>query len=159
MYNHSGTVRHLRALEKLKQRIRSSIPLVFARLVYLASLRDYNTNRYAHAGWEFELTEEGADEALRGFHEEEFRQLVHLPIAELARELQAYFESLPEPPRGVLSVWNELESFRALLPSGCHPVERQFFLSSVRAALGVLGGRGVPFPLPQSASPPPSPGL
>jgi len=147
----------LKALGKLKERTRSSIPLLFARIVYLASLRDYNTNRYTHAGWEFELTEEGADQALCEFHREEFQQLAHLPVAELAKELQAYFESLQEPSRGVLSVWNELESFRALVPLGCHPVDRQLFLSSVRATLGVLGAGGVPFRLPQSASPPPSP--
>lgn len=146
-------------LPKLTQRIHASIPLLFARLVYLASLRDYNTDRYAHAGWAFELTEEGADRALRELHRQEFHQLVQLPVAEMAKELEAYFESLREPLGGVFAVWNELESFRALVPLGSHPVDRDLFFSSVKAALAILGARGVPFPLPQSASQLPSPDL
>lgn len=152
-------VRHLKVLEKLKQRIRSSIPLAFARLVYLASLRDYNTDHYTHAGWAFDLTEDGADRALRELHREEFQRLVGLPVAEMVQELAAYFESLQEPSGGVLVVWSELESFRALVPRGSHPVDRDLFFSSIRAALAVLGAGGLPFPLAQSASLPPSPDL
>lgn len=161
LYNHSSKrgegVEKQEKLEKLKRRLPSSVPLLFARLVYLASLRDYNTDRYAHAGWAFELTEEGADHALRQFHHQEFQQLLRLSLPALTEELQAYFESLPEPSADVLSVWKKLESFRALVPLGCHPVDRELFLSNVRAALGVLGGSGIPSLLPQSASPPPSP--
>lgn len=146
-------------LPKLTGRLRSSIPFLFGRLVYLASLRDYNTDRYTHAGWAFELTEEGADWALRELHREEFQQMVQLPVAEMAKELEAYFESLREPSAGVFAVWSELESFRALVPLGVHPVDRDLFFSSIKAALAVLGARGVPFALPQSASPSLSPDL
>lgn len=146
--------------DELKAGTREAIRLPLARLVYLASLRDYNTGRYSHAGWAFELTEEGADRALREFHLEEFGQLVQHSVEELAEELQSYFESLQEPVEEVVSVWREVESFRALLPRECHLVDRGLFLSAVRAALSVLASRvRFPSPVPQSASPPPSPDL
>lgn len=142
----------------LKERTRESIALRSARLVYLASLRDQNTGRYHHDGWKFELSEEGADRALREFHREEFDELLNRPVRELVEELGAYFRSLEEPVGRGVDLWCELEPFRVLAPEGCHPVDRELFYSSLRAALAVLAARG-PSLLrsAQSASPPPSP--
>lgn len=128
-------------LAKLKQRTSETLPLPLARLIYLCSLRDLNTDRYSHAGWAFELTEDGADRALREFHEEEFGRLVPRSVAELAEALQAYFQTLGESVPELVSVWREVESFRVVLPRDCHPVDRELFLSSVKAALAVLADR------------------
>lgn len=145
----------LKTAEQLKQRARESIQLLVARLVYLSSLRDYNTDRYSHAGWAFELTEEESDRALREFHLEEFGQLVERSLADLVGEMESYFRSLQEPIEATISVWRDLESFRAVLPRACHPLDRDLFLSNVRAALAVLAESGqLPSPASQSSSPP-----
>ena len=142
----------------LMDKTRESVNLPVALLVYLASLRDHNTGRYHHDGWKFALSEEGADQALRRFHREEFERLLNRTVRELAEELGAYFRSLEEPVDRSVAVWRELESFRVLAPEGCHPVDRELFYSSLRAALAVLAVRSPSFPwLPQAASPPPSP--
>lgn len=147
----------LETLEKLKQRTREAIPLRLARFVYLASLRDYNTDRYEHAGWAFQLTEDGADQALREFHLEEFRSLVSCLVREIAEELRQYFETQAEPTEKLLSTWQEVESYRVLVPRNCNPVDRGIFFSTVRAALIVLAEwpSALP-PAPRFASPPPS---
>ena len=142
----------------LKEKTREGVTLPMALLVYLASLRDHNTGCYHHDGWKFELSEEGADQALREFHREEFEHLPNCTVRELAEELGAYFRSLEEPAGRSVMVWRELESFRVLVPEGCHPVDRELFYSSLRAALAVLAVRAPSFPwLPRAASPPLSP--
>jgi len=142
----------------LKEKTRESVPLPIALLVYLASLRDHNTGRYHHDGWSFRLTEEGADRALREFHGEVFGRLLDCTVRELAEELGAYLGSLGEPVGRSTECWRELGSFRVLVPEGCHPMDRELFYSSVRAALAVLVARAPSSPwLRPAASPPPSP--
>ena len=47
----------------------------FSRLIYLSSLRDYNTGRYHHHGLESRYTSEAVDEGLRRCHTQVFDEL------------------------------------------------------------------------------------
>lgn len=145
--------------EALEERTRESIALPLARVVYLASLRDHNTDRYSHAGWAFALGDEQADRALRDFHLAEFRKLLALSVPDWVDQCETYFEQLGEPVANTVLIWRDLESYRTVVPRGCHPVDRELFFSSLRAALAVLADR-ILFPLQsqQSASLPLSPG-
>ena len=148
----------MQTIERLKERARASIPRPVALVVYLASLRDHTSGYYHHEGWKFSLSEEGAERALREFHREEFERLLNHTVAELGGELENYFRSLEEPLARSVGIWQELDPFRVLVPEGCHPVNRELFYSSLRAALGVLAARPPFFPVhPPAASPPLSP--
>jgi len=68
----------------------------FNQLVYLASLRDYNTGRYHHYGLESRYAAEAVDEGLHQCHVRIFEELVALPLKEQTEDLLNFFESLKE---------------------------------------------------------------
>ena len=64
------------AAEDLRHRTLSALPQSLDRLIYLASMRDYNTGLYYHDGLAARFSQEVACEALADCHREVFRQLV-----------------------------------------------------------------------------------
>ena len=60
----------------------------FARLAYLASLRDFARDEYAHWGMENIYGAEAANTALAQLHREVFREVSALPLGELAGQIQ-----------------------------------------------------------------------
>src|SRR5450759_3410286 len=66
----------------------------FSRLVYLASLRDYNTGRYHHFGLESLYAPEAVEEGLHQCHVRIFEELVALPLKVQTEDLLDFFESL-----------------------------------------------------------------
>jgi hypothetical protein len=77
------------AREDLNKRTLAKIRLDFARLIYLASTRDYNTGRYYHDGLAFQFSEAVAAQALSDAHEEVFTDLALSPLKDLVDQLQA----------------------------------------------------------------------
>ncbi len=64
------------AADDVRNRTLSRLPVDFARLVYLASTRDYNSGRYFHDGLSFHFNEPVAAMALEVCHREVFDRLV-----------------------------------------------------------------------------------
>src|SRR5215469_10485710 len=82
----------------LENRTLAKIGLEFARLIYLASTRDYNTGRYYHDGLASRFSEEVAGKALAEAHLEIFQRLALLPLEDLLAEVQRYLQSLVAEP-------------------------------------------------------------
>lgn len=142
------------ACEDLRERTLGKIPGDFARLVYLASTRDYNSGEYHHAGLAHQFGEAAARKALAVCHQEIFRRLLLRSVAELVEELDTYVRSTRLPVSDVVRSWTRLEPHRVTIPTECSSLAARFFASNVTAALAVLGARrGLLFPNPQSASP------
>jgi hypothetical protein len=126
----------------------------FARLIYLASTRDYNTGEYHHDGLADQFTETVARRALACCHWEVFRRLALCSVKELVEELDIYVRSncssLPE----FIRVWEKLQPYTVTVPLECSPLTARFFALNIRAALAVLHSRQPgPHPGPRSASP------
>jgi hypothetical protein len=119
-----------RTLEKLKGH--------FSRLVYLGSLRDYNTGRYHHYGLESLHTPEAVDAALRQCHNRVFEGLVGLPLREQTEDLLDFFESLKEDKTRLVEAWQQLRSYQILPPENCHPLARELFEKNIEIMLRVL---------------------
>jgi len=62
----------------------------FARLIYLASMRDYNTGEYHHEGLACRFTECVAGRAIASCHRDAFRRLVLCSLKELVEQLELY---------------------------------------------------------------------
>ena len=109
-----------------------------ARLVFLASTRNYNTGRYYHDGLAFRFDEKVVSAALSACHQEIFEYVAFGPIENLIQELDLYISSTHEKPADVLEAWQKLESYRVTIPMGCNPYTVDLFFSNVRVALEAL---------------------
>jgi len=126
------------AFEDLQRRTLSHIPCDFARLIYLASMRDYNTAIYHHEGLAARYGQEQTREALQTSHREIFCKLVFLPLEGLVTELETYVRASHEAQDDFIHAWQELEPYRVAVPMEADATMVQLFLSNVRLALEVL---------------------
>ena len=110
----------------------------FSQLVYLASLRDYNTGRYHHYGLESRYTADAIDAALHRCHVRVFEELVALPLKEQTEDLLNFFESLKEDKARLVLVWKRLRSYQILPPEDCHPLAQELFDKNIEIMLRIL---------------------
>ena len=129
------------AAEDLRYRTLSAISRPLDRLIYLASMRDYNTGLYYHEGLASRFTQEAACEALADCHAEVFRQLVRCSIDDLVRQMEAYMNSTHTSPVEFLAAWMKLEPYRVTVPVETDPLSVDLLFSNFRIALAILEAR------------------
>jgi hypothetical protein len=132
------------AIRDLEERTLADLPGLLAKLVYIASTRDYNTGRYRHEGLALIYTAETAERALRRCHEKIFREVVCLSLQELKEDLETYLQSTGEDPQRVLDAWCKLEAYRVLMPAGYDELAEELFVLNVRIVLAALRPADVP---------------
>src|ERR1700757_4293872 len=81
------------ALRDLEVRTLANLDGDFARLIYLASTRDYNSGRYEHDGLSFRFSKQVAEEALGAAHREVFVSLALTRLKDLVAQLEHYIRS------------------------------------------------------------------
>jgi len=140
------------AYDDLMQRTLSGIPCDLARLIYLASTRDYNSGTYYHEGLAARYGAQSARVALRAAHKDIFYRLVARSLQDLVTELECYVESSREAPSGFIQAWQELQPYRVAVPMEVDPTTVLLFLSNIKLALEVLRLRQRPVPERQPAS-------
>jgi hypothetical protein len=138
MNNPSHLLTVQNASEDLQRRTLSHIPCDFARLIYLASMRDYNCAIYHHEGLAARYGQEQAREALQASHRDIFCKLAFLPLEGLVTELEVYVRASHEAPDDLIHAWQELEPYRVAVPMEADSTMVQLFLSNIRLALEVL---------------------
>src|ERR1700693_2714078 len=86
------------AADDLRRRSLAHMAAPLERMIYLASMRDYNTGLYYHDGLASRFTQEVACEALADCHHEAFRQLVGCSLQGLVSQMEAYMDSTHTNP-------------------------------------------------------------
>src|SRR5271166_4904991 len=124
--------------QDLLDRSLSKIGCDLARLVYLASTRDYNSGNYHHEGLSARHGAEEARAALETAHHEVFCRLASCSLEELAGQLQSYVQKSPEAPGELVHAWQELEPYRIAMPMDANPAAVRLLLSNIKIALKVL---------------------
>jgi hypothetical protein len=114
------------------------IPSPFSRLAYLASLRDFSTNVYDHAGLCAVYPKTAVQQALEQCHQELFERILETPLAVQEEDVRAHLRTLPNGSRRAAAQWRRLESYRALLPAESPEYLKELFCSNVRAILEIL---------------------
>src|SRR6185369_11953860 len=81
------------AYDDLLRRSLSRVGGDLARLIYLASTRDYNTGKYHHDGLAARFDAEVACQALELAHRETFQRIAAASLEQLVSELESYVNS------------------------------------------------------------------
>src|SRR2546430_1920723 len=126
------------AYDDLLRRSLAKIPGDLARLIYLASTRDYNTGTYHHDGLAARFRLDVAQKALEEAHRHIFYKISACSLQELVGELEVYVNSSGQSREEVLHVWQKLEPYRVALPVDVSPAIARFFVSNVKLALAIL---------------------
>ena len=126
------------AFDDLLGRTLAGLPSDLARLIYLASTRDYNSGMYHHEGLAARYGLEPARVALNGAHKDIFCKLVALPLEGLVAELEIYVRMSREAPDGFIHAWQELQPYRIAVPMEVDSTMVQLFLSNIKLALEIL---------------------
>lgn len=124
-----------------------------ARLIYLASTRDYNTGLYHHDGLAARYTPAVACEALADCHREVFRELLGCSVRELVRQMEAYMRSAGIDAGDFLKSWKKLQPYRVAVPVETEPLSVEFLFCNLNIALAILEARLNPAPAAPAASP------
>jgi hypothetical protein len=129
------------ARQDIEIRTLAKIPGDFGRLIYLASLRDYNTGEYYHEGLARQFTESVARKALASCHQDVFKRLVLCSVQELVEQFEIYVRSNCPASSDLVRVWEKLQPYRVTVPLECSALTARFFAANVRAALAILQSR------------------
>ena len=125
------------AYDDLLRRSLSKISCDLARLIYLASTRDYNTGSYHHDGLAARFRPEIAGKALEIAHRQIFYQLSACSLEELVEQLQTYLDCSHESAADILRIWQKLEPYRVAIPVEVNPAVARLFVSNIRLALAI----------------------
>src|SRR5690349_18802985 len=74
----------------------------FARLAYLASLKNPSSNLYTHERLSAIYGQEPVGQALANCHEELFERLLEMPLAQQEEDLRRFVGTLPEGVAGAV---------------------------------------------------------
>ena len=140
------------AYEDLLRRTLSKISSDLARLIFLASTRDYNTGKYHHDGLASRFSSENAGQALELAHTKIFEQLAAYSLEAWVEEIETYACTSRESAATVVRTWQLLEPYRVAVPMHQNPIVIQLFVSNLRIALAILRHRLNPEPADPSAS-------
>lgn len=129
------------AREDVRLRTLAKMPRALDRLIYLASMRDYNTGLYYHDGLAERFSPEIACEALADCHREAYRELLSCSLRDLVGQMEAYIESSNTRPEDFIAAWEGLEPYRVAVPVQSAPFCSEFLFSNFRLALAIVAER------------------
>jgi len=116
----------------------AGIPGDFARLIYIASLRDLSSGRYEHQGLTALYPEEAMQQTLQLCHGQIFERILETPLAEQLEDLERCLGAMEGGLAEAASHWRRLESYRFLLPEEVPDYLRELFVSNLRTILEIL---------------------
>ena len=129
------------AVQDVRLRTLAKISRPLDRLIYLASMRDYNTGLYYHDGLAARFSLEIACEALADCHREAYRELISCSLEDLVDQMEAYVESSETPPEEFIAAWEGLEPYRVAVPVQTDCFSSEFLFSNFRLALAIVAER------------------
>jgi hypothetical protein len=127
-----------RVIQDLTTTTLAAIPTLFARLLYLASLRDLSSGRYSHAGLSAVYSEEAVQQALAQCHEEVFERILESPLEIQREELQTCLGAMEGGMQSAVTQWRKLEAYRLLLTVDSPDYLKELFCSNIRLLLEIL---------------------
>jgi hypothetical protein len=116
----------------------AGIPGLFARLTYMASLRDLSSGRYEHSGLAALYQDEAIQQALQLCHEQIFERILETPLSGQEEDLRACLGAMQGGICAAVAHWHRMEAYRVLLPENSPNYLKELFCSNLRALLEIL---------------------
>jgi hypothetical protein len=116
----------------------SQIPYIYGRLAYLGSLRNANTGRYEHHGLAQLYSADKTHGTLLESHEAAFADWLNYDLAHQESDLGLYLGSLGGDLSTVLTAWEQLGTYKNMIPLTASPAQRELYLMDLEALLQVL---------------------
>ena len=133
-----------RVIQDFTQTTLAGIPGLFARLAYIASLRDLSSGRYEHAGLAALYPDAAIQQALQLCHEQIFERILESPLSCQQEDLRACLAGMEGGTSGVVSHWRRIEAYRVLVPEAAPAYLKELFCSNLRALLEILDKERAP---------------
>jgi hypothetical protein len=127
-----------RVIQDLTLTTLAGIPGLFARLTYMASLRDLSSGRYEHAGLAALYPDTAMQQALQICHEQIFEKILESPLSSQEEDLRACLASMEGGLSVAVSHWRRIEAYRVLVPDAAPDYLKDLFCSNLRALLEIL---------------------
>ena len=127
-----------RVVQDFTQTTLAGIPGLFARLAYIASLRDLSSGRYEHAGLLAIYPDEAIQQALQLCHEQIFERILESPLSSQREDLRACLTGMEGGLSSAAAHWRRIESYRFLVPEAVPDYLKDIFCSNLRALLEIL---------------------
>lgn len=116
----------------------AGIPGLFARLAYMASLRDLSSGRYDHTGLSALYPDAAIQQALQLCHEQIFERILESPLSSQEEDLRACLAGMEGGLTGTVVHRRGLEAYRVLVPEAAPDYLKDLFCSNLRALLEIL---------------------
>jgi hypothetical protein len=129
---------HERPTCQAREDILAPLPNDLIRLIYLASIRDYNSGRYLHPQLSRNYEAEVADRALQVCHHEVFAQLIGTPIGSLVQQLKEYIRYCRTERNQLITTWKSLQAYRSAIPARTSLLSSEVFFLNITIALAIL---------------------
>ena len=114
------------------------IPGAFARLTYVASLRDLSSGRYEHAGMSALYPDEAVQQALETCHEQIFEKVLESSLEIQESDLRECLAGMQGGRCAAVAHWQRMEAYRVLIPERIPAYLKELFCSNLRALLEIL---------------------
>ena len=127
-----------RVIQDFTQTTLAGIPGLFARLTYIASLRDLSSGRYEHVGLAALYPDAAIQQALQLCHEQIFERILETPLSGQEEDLRACLARMEGGLSVAVSTWRRIEAYRVLVPEAAPEYLKELFCSNLRALLEIL---------------------
>jgi hypothetical protein len=127
-----------RVVQDFTQTTLAGILGLYARLAYIASLRDLSSGRYEHAGLLAIYPDEAIQQALQLCHEQIFERILESPLSSQREDLRCCLAGMEGGLPGATAHWRRIESYRLLVPEAAPDYLKDLFCSNLCALLEIL---------------------
>ena len=114
------------------------LPNDLTRLIYLTSIRDYNSGFYRHPTLSRQFDASVAHRVFEVWHQQVFARMLANPISKYVEQLEGYIAYSRAERDLFIKSWTLLEAYKAAIPLQVPKRVSEVFFLNVKTALAIL---------------------
>jgi hypothetical protein len=121
-------------------RLLADLPNDLTRLIFLASIRDYNTGAFLHPALSHAYPPDVVDRCMKLQQNRVFTRLLECPVREYVEQLKMYASYAGVTRAELVTTWKDLGAYKSAVPLGSDKICTEIFALNVLTALHILEG-------------------